>query len=35
MESTTWAQLRDDPKQIEDQWRKASKHLAKKIVDEL
>lgn len=35
MQSTTWAQLRDDPKQIEEQWRKASRHLAKKIVDEL
>jgi hypothetical protein len=35
MESTTWAKLHDDPKQIEEQWRKASKYLAKKIVDEL
>jgi hypothetical protein len=35
MEPTTWEELRDNPKEIETQWRKASRHLAKKIVDEL
>jgi hypothetical protein len=35
MESTTWEELRDNPKQIEEQWRKASRYLAKKIVDDL
>lgn len=35
MESTTWEQLRDNPKQIEEQWRKASRFLANKIVAEL
>lgn len=35
MESTTWEQLRDNPKQIEEQWRKASRYLAGKIVAEL
>lgn len=35
MESTTWEELRDNPKQIEEQWRKASRYLAKKIADDL
>jgi hypothetical protein len=35
IEPTTWEELRDNPKEIEAQWRKASRHLAKKIVDEL
>ncbi|MES2072978.1 MAG: hypothetical protein V4488_21680 [Pseudomonadota bacterium] len=35
MQSTTWAQLHDDPKQIEEQWRKASRILVKKIIDTL
>jgi hypothetical protein len=35
MESTTWEELRDDPKQLEEQWRKASRYLAKKIIDDL
>ena len=32
METTTWAQLRDNPKSIEDQWRKAAHYLAEKVV---
>lgn len=32
MGTTTWAQLRDDPKLIEAQWRKAANYIAKKIV---
>ena len=32
METTTWTQLRDDPKLIEAQWRKAANYLAKKVV---
>lgn len=32
MEPTTWAALRDDPRQIEAQWRKAAQYLAKKVV---
>ncbi len=32
METTTWAQLRDDPKLIEAQWRKAANYIAKKMV---
>jgi hypothetical protein len=35
MESMTWAQMHDDPKQIEEQLRKAAKYLAKKIIAEL
>jgi hypothetical protein len=35
MEPTTWDELRANPKRIEEQWRKASRHLGKKIVDEL
>jgi hypothetical protein len=35
METTTWAQLRDNPKLIEVQWRKAAHFLAKKVVDTL
>jgi uncharacterized membrane protein len=35
METTTWAQLRDNPKLIEEQWRKAAHFLAKKVVDTL
>lgn len=35
MESTTWESMRDNPKLIEEQWRKASRYLAKKIVSEL
>lgn len=35
MESTTWQRLHDDPKQIEQEWRKAAHYLAKKIVDTL
>jgi hypothetical protein len=32
METTTWTQLRDNPKLIEAQWRKAANFLAKKVV---
>jgi hypothetical protein len=35
MESTTWSTLHDDPKQIEQRWRLAAKHLARNIVKEL
>lgn len=35
MESTTWEQLRANPKLIEEDWRKASRYLAKKMVDAL
>jgi hypothetical protein len=35
MESTTWEELRDNPKGLEEQWRKASRYLAKKLVDDL
>lgn len=35
MESTTWAQLHDNPKNIEEQWRKAAHYLAKKVVETL
>jgi hypothetical protein len=35
MESMTWKQMHDDPKLIEEQWRKAAKYLAKKIIGEL
>jgi hypothetical protein len=35
MERTTWEAMRDNPKLIEEQWRKASRYLGKKIVDEL
>lgn len=35
MESTTWAQLRDNPKLIEEQWRKAAHFLATKVVSTL
>lgn len=35
MDSTTWMQLHDNPKEIEQEWRKAAYYLAKKIVDTL
>ncbi len=35
MESTTWEQLRANPKLIEEDWRKAARYLAKKMVDAL
>jgi hypothetical protein len=35
IESTSWEAMRDNPKVIEEQWRKASRLLAKKIVAEL
>ena len=35
METTTWAQLRDNPKLIEAQWRKAAHFLATKVVNTL
>jgi hypothetical protein len=35
MEAVTWDTMRDDPKRIEQEWRKASKYLAQKIVEEL
>jgi hypothetical protein len=35
MEAVTWDAMRDDPKRIEQEWRKASKYLAQKIVEEL
>ncbi|MES2075483.1 MAG: hypothetical protein V4462_07685 [Pseudomonadota bacterium] len=35
MESTTWTTLHDDPKQIEQRWRLAAKHLATNIIKEL
>ena len=35
VQSTTWSQLHDDPRQIEDQWRKASRYLARKLINTL
>lgn len=35
MEPTTWEALRDNPRLIEEQWRKATRHLAKNILAEL
>ncbi len=35
IDSITWAQMHDNPKLIEEQWRKASKYLAKKLIDQL
>lgn len=35
MDSVTWSELASDPKQIEEQLRKAASYLAKKIVQEL
>jgi hypothetical protein len=35
MPSVTWAQMHDDPKLIEEQWRKAANYLGKKIINEL
>ncbi|HKA39881.1 MAG TPA: hypothetical protein VKD25_08930 [Burkholderiales bacterium] len=35
MQPTTWEQLRDNPKQIEEEWRKASRYLARKIIGDL
>jgi len=35
MEPTTWEALRDNPKQIEEHWRKAARYLGKKILEEL
>ena len=35
METTTWAQLRENPKLIEAQWRKAARFLALKVVSTL
>ena len=32
MQTTTWAQLHDNPKSIEEEWRKAAHYLAEKIV---
>ena len=32
METTTWVKLHDDPKTIEQEWRKAAHYLAQKIV---
>lgn len=32
METTTWARLHDDPKTIEQEWRKAAHYLAQKII---
>lgn len=35
MDSTTWKQLHDNPKEIEQEWRKAASYLAKKIINTL
>lgn len=35
MEPIAWDQLRDNPKEIGEQWHKASKYLAQKIIDKL
>jgi hypothetical protein len=32
MQTTTWTQLHDNPKSIEEEWRKAAHYLAQKIV---
>jgi hypothetical protein len=35
METTTWAQMHDNPKSIDEQWRKAARYLAQKVVQTL
>jgi hypothetical protein len=35
MESTSWEELRDNPKRIEQQWREASRLMAKTIAEQL
>lgn len=35
MEAVAWDQIGNNPKRIEEEWRKASRYLAKKIVDQL
>jgi hypothetical protein len=35
MEATTWAQMHDNPKSIDEQWRKAARYLAQKVVQTL
>ena len=35
MKPTTWEEMRDNPKKIEEEWRTASRYLAKKIVADL
>jgi hypothetical protein len=35
MEPTSWEAMRDDPRKIEDEWRKAARIVAKNIVSEL
>lgn len=35
MEPTTWTQMHDNPKSIDEQWRKAAHYLAQKVVETL
>jgi len=35
IDATSWEEMRDDPKKIEEGWRKAAQIIAKNIVDEL
>jgi hypothetical protein len=35
MEPTTWGQMHDNPKSIDEQWRKAARYLAQKVVQTL
>jgi len=35
MQTTTWTQLHDNPKSIEEEWRKAARYLAQKVVQSL
>jgi hypothetical protein len=35
MAPTTWAQMHDNPKSIDEQWRKAAHYLAQKVVETL
>jgi len=35
IEATTWKAMHDDPKLIEEQWRKAARLIAQKIAGEL
>jgi hypothetical protein len=35
MEAKTWEELSKNPKLIEEEWRKAARYLAKKVVEDL
>jgi hypothetical protein len=35
MEPSTWTQMHDNPKSIDEQWRKAAHYLAQKVVETL